>query len=419
MFKFLHAADIHLDSPLRGLERYEGAPVERIRGATRRALEKLVLLALEEKVDGVLLVGDLYDGDWRDFNTGLFLVRQMARLNEAGIRVFLLAGNHDAANRMTRSLALPENVKLFSSKNPETFVLEDQGIALHGQSFSNPAVFDDLSQNYPAPIKGSFNIGLLHTCATCTDHERYAPCTIDGLRLKGYDYWALGHIHKRQELHSDPPIVFPGNLQGRHIREEGPKGCMLVTIKNGHLADKEFRDLGAVRWQRLSIVVGPTDGPDDILDRAREAMRKLLEEPDPSLFAVRIQVQGSCKGHGALQARAEHYIGQLRAQALDLDADRLWLEKIVFATTPDSASLAQRLEGPIEELVNLLNQIRQDAKQLQELAEPLADLKRKLPFELTQAGAGLDPTDPAWLHGLLDQVEPLLLQRLLFPEGAA
>ncbi|HEV3260722.1 MAG TPA: DNA repair exonuclease, partial [Gemmataceae bacterium] len=124
MLKYLHAADIHLDSPLRGLEQYEGAPIQQVRGATRRALESLVQLALDEKVDFVLLAGDLYDGDWRDFHTGLFLVRQMARLHEARIPVFSLAGNHDAANKMTRSLSLPDNMTTLSTKKPETRVLD-------------------------------------------------------------------------------------------------------------------------------------------------------------------------------------------------------------------------------------------------------------------------------------------------------
>src|SRR3954454_16920324 len=122
--RFLHAADIHLDSPLRGLDKYEGAPLHAIRGATRKAFTALIQLALAEHVDFVLLAGDLYDGDWPDYNTGLYLVRQMARLREAGIPVVAIAGNHDAENRMTRSLALPDNVKTLRTDEPETFALD-------------------------------------------------------------------------------------------------------------------------------------------------------------------------------------------------------------------------------------------------------------------------------------------------------
>src|SRR3972149_747737 len=114
--KFIHVADIHLDSPLRGLERYEGAPVAELRGATREALESLVRVSLEERVDFVLIAGDVYDGDWRDYNTGLFFARQMTRLREAGIPVLLIRGNHDAASQITRELRLPENVNRFSTR---------------------------------------------------------------------------------------------------------------------------------------------------------------------------------------------------------------------------------------------------------------------------------------------------------------
>src|SRR3954469_13539897 len=120
MFKFIHAADIHLDSPLRGLQRYEGAPVDAIRGACRRALEQMVDLVIRERVDFVLIAGDLYDGDWQDYNTGLFLTAQMHALRDAGIRVFLIAGNHDAASQITRRLTLPDNVTRFADGRAET-----------------------------------------------------------------------------------------------------------------------------------------------------------------------------------------------------------------------------------------------------------------------------------------------------------
>jgi DNA repair exonuclease SbcCD nuclease subunit len=187
MLKFLHAADVHLDSPLRGLERYPGAPVEEIRAATRRAFENLVALAVEEEVGFVLLAGDLYDGDWKDYNTGLFFAAQMARLEEAGIRAFLIAGNHDAASQITRVLRPPANVKVFSTKRPETEILEDLGVAIHGQGFAQISVSEDLSAGYPRAVPHLFNIGMLHTSLDGRPgHASYAPCTVDGLRSRGY-----------------------------------------------------------------------------------------------------------------------------------------------------------------------------------------------------------------------------------------
>jgi len=140
VFKFLHTADIHLDSPLQKLERYEGAPVEALRQATRRALENLVELAVAEQVAFVLIAGDLYDGDWKDYNTGLYFVSQMRKLREAGVAVYIIAGNHDAENRITKTLRLPEGVHFFPTDGPDTVHLVDPDVAIHGQGFAAPSV---------------------------------------------------------------------------------------------------------------------------------------------------------------------------------------------------------------------------------------------------------------------------------------
>ena len=178
-------------------------------------LENLVRLAIEEDVAFAIIAGDLYDGNWHDFHTGLFFLEQVAKLNAAGIRVFLIAGNHDAANVMTKTLLLPsaDKIKMFDSRAPETVILDDLQVALHGQSFERRAVEEDLARGYPAAIRGLLNIGLLHTSATYAagEHDRYAPCTIETLVSRGYQYWALGHIHKRQNLcrgPDEPPSCF-------------------------------------------------------------------------------------------------------------------------------------------------------------------------------------------------------------------
>ncbi|TFH42733.1 MAG: DNA repair exonuclease, partial [Lysobacterales bacterium] len=195
-FRFLHAADIHLDSPLKGLAGHEGRAAERIRTATREAFDQLVGFAIEEQVAFLVVAGDLYDGDWRDYKTGLFFAAQMGRLNKAGIPVYLLYGNHDAESQITRRLVLPENVNVFGSRKPVTFKLDELNVALHGQSFRERDVSDNLALTYPEPIGGAFNIGVLHTgLGGMGGHANYAPCSLGDLVSKGYDYWALGHVH--------------------------------------------------------------------------------------------------------------------------------------------------------------------------------------------------------------------------------
>jgi DNA repair exonuclease SbcCD nuclease subunit len=416
MFSFLHAADIHLDSPLRGLEQYESAPVQAVRGATRRALANLVELAVRERVAFVVIAGDVYDGDWRDHNTGLFFCNQMHRLRDEGIRVFLIRGNHDAASRLTKSLRLPDNVHEFPVDRPERVVLDDFEVALHGQGFATAAVEADLSEHYLPAVPGRFNIGLLHTCATGREgHDRYAPCTVEGLRTRGYHYWALGHIHKRETLHRDPPIVFPGNIQGRHARETGVKGCALVTVDNAFGVSIDDRCLDVVRWEGLAVdATGAPDG-EEVLSRFADAMRAGLDACGDRVLSLRVELTGRCPAHAAIAGATEQWVAELRRQAAESSGGRAWVEKVHLRTRPPAAPDPALTDGALGDLLGLVAEYRDDPPALSRLArEELADLKRKLPRELLGTPDGLDLDDEARLRSLLeDEVEPLLLARLL------
>ncbi len=228
--KFIHAADIHLDSPLTGLSAYVDAPVEMLRTATRDAFTNLVTEAIELQVDFMVIAGDLYDGTWKDHNTGVYFCKEMGRLKRASIPVYVLFGNHDAESEMTKKLQLPDNVFTFETRKPTTFRLEHLKVALHGHSFKEKETTENLVTGYPAPVQGMFNIGVLHTALEGNSaHANYAPCSLDELHAKGYNYWALGHVHEHQIWKGASTVVFPGNLQGRHIRETGPRGAVLVT----------------------------------------------------------------------------------------------------------------------------------------------------------------------------------------------
>ena len=371
MFTFLHAADIHLDSPQRGLERYEGAPVAECRGATRRALENLVELALTEKVAFVVIVGDLYDGDWPDYNTGLFFGKQMARLRDGGIRVVMIRGNHDAANKMTKDLRLVDNVTVLSTHEAQTVLLEDHGVAIHGRSFPTREVKENLARSYPARRSGYFNLGLLHTCVDGREgHEPYAPCTLADLRAREYGYWALGHIHRREVLHKeDPWVVFPGNLQGRHAREPGPKGCVLVTVDDHHeVVSAQDRWLDVVRWETCRLdAVGARDG-DEVVARFRNLLAPLLTACDDRLLALRVEVGGATPAHAMLAAHAGHWTNEFRQAALDAGDCRVWIEKVLFRTSPPK-SMAEGLasDAPLAELSAYLDELRGDEARLSAL----------------------------------------------------
>jgi DNA repair exonuclease SbcCD nuclease subunit len=330
-FRFLHAADLHLDSPLRGLEADPAAPAETIRGATRRALGGLVDLAIQENVDFVLIAGDIYDGDWPDFGTGLFFANQTRRLEQAGIPVFAIRGNHDAANRMTRSLRMP-HVTVFDHARAHTHRLDRIGVAVHGQSFADQAVTVDLSRAYPPPVPSLFNIGMLHTSAEgYAAHARYAPCEVGRLKSFGYDYWALGHVHERQVLSEDPWIVFPGNLQGRHVNEPGAKGASLVTVTDGRVRSVEHRVLDVLRWANIDVPLDGAADEADALARVQAALEAALRDAGSRPLAARVTLTGRTAAHAALAG--DGLRDKVRNEAMGLSGEhRLWLEAVRLRT---------------------------------------------------------------------------------------
>jgi DNA repair exonuclease SbcCD nuclease subunit len=391
MFKFIHAADIHLDSPLHKLDYYDGAPVDEIRQATRRAFNNLVQTAIAEEVNFILIAGDLYDGDWKDYNTGLYLVSQTIRLRDAGIPVYMVAGNHDAASNITKTLRLPENVHLFPSNQPATHIMESLNVAIHGQSFATPAVKKDLSLLYPTPLPGYFNAGLLHTCASGREgHEPYAPCTLEGLRSKGYDYWALGHVHQHEVLWDDPWIVFSGNIQGRHVRETGPKGCVLVTVDDRGLPKIEFKPLDVIRWVIVTVDSTGAESGYTVIDRFCSRLETILDENEGRPLAARVLIQGETPAHSELLATVDRWSSEKDLQISD---------------------------GAMGELVRLFDELTGKPELLRELSEELIDLEKKIPKELKQGPDGIRFDDMDWIKSLLAHVRPMLIQRLIRKEG--
>lgn len=384
--RFIHCADIHLDSPLRGLELYDGAPAEEMRHATRRAFANVVDLAIERSADFVLIAGDIFDGDWPDFNTGLYFASQLRRLAGADIRVFLSYGNHDAVSKLTRSVPLPKNVFSFPANRPATEVIESLGVAIHGQSFATEAVTTDLSAAYPAPRAGLLNIGVLHTALSGREgHQPYAPTTADRLSDKGYDYWALGHVHNREIVRQSPWIVFPGNTQGRHARETGAKGCMVVEAEVGvGIRSVEFVATDVARWHHLAIDIAALASADELHAAVQAAVRAVQVLAEERILALRLTLAGRGPLHHAIVSNREAIRAQLAASIGEASAGRAWLEKVrIKVTAPlDLPRLAER-DDPIGLLIRSIESLEADPVMLQALAESvLSDLGQKLPAEL-------------------------------------
>ncbi len=412
--KFIHAADLHIDSPLRGLEVYEGAPVERLRGATRESLENLVALAIEESVDFVIVAGDLFDGRWPDMATGIWTAGQFRRLDHARIPVYLIRGNHDAASQVRSAIRWPDCVREFSVESPETFVDESLGVAVHGQGFSTRDVREDLAARYPERIAGVLNVGVLHTSLTGhPDHDTYAPTREDVLRARGYDYWALGHVHSRRIVCDTPWIAFPGNTQGRNIRETGPKGCLLVTTEDGEISTVDFHATDVLRWHVVEIGLAEDDELDELYGKVREQLYACHEASDGRVSAVRVIVRGASAVYGSLarQTAREEVVAQIRNLANELDGE-VWVEKVILdVAAPVDIAALRRSSDLVGDLLRTIDVVSSDDDELATLAEELRPLGLKASLELSQAGIDLE--DPDRLRHWLRQAEGLLVSHLL------
>lgn len=410
--KFIHAADLHIDSSLRGLDAHEGAPVERLRGATRQAFLALVDLALSQQVDAVILAGDIYDGNWTDFRTGLFFREHLVRLTRAGQRVFIVRGNHDAESQITRQLPPVEGVHVFSSRTCETIDLPELGVALHGRSFPERAVTEDLVPGYNDPVPGRFNIGVLHTSLTGSpDHDPYAPTSVPVLAAKGYDYFALGHIHARQVVReADPRIVFPGNLQGRHARETGPKGCELVTVTNGRLS-AEFVPLDVVRWHQVQVDAG---GVPDLTALARlcaSRLEQLAAQAPDRLHAVRLGLHGESALHRLEAQQPGSLAAAVHAAVQDMDSADIWVEQVLLdlRSPLDRAAAADRPDA-LGEVVRLVDTLAADEAQLKAWVAGQLDGMPTLPRELADADPAL--LTPEAMRAALADAEASVLAQL-------
>lgn len=413
--RFIHAADIHLDSPLTGLSAYAGAPVDLLRTATRRAFEGLVDTAISEDVDFMVIAGDLYDGTWKDFNTGLFFANQMARLRHADIRAVVLHGNHDAESEISARLRLPDNVRVFESRKPDTIALDDLRVALHGQSFRQRAVSDNLVKHYPEPRAGWLNIGVLHTALAGREgHESYAPCDVDDLRSRGYAYWALGHVHEHEVVCEAPWVVFPGNLQGRHARETGPRGAVLVTAEGDAVLSVSRVLADVLRWEHVRVDVEGCETLGEVLARADVALGRVESLADGRPVAARVTLHGRTAAHGELFGREQHVRAELQSKAFELGVDRVWIEKLRVDTTPawSDDDLAARGDA-VAELRAILHEAAEDPEFMSTLDKELGDMLLKLAPEVR---ASDDPLISAIrekrLRDVVEQVGPALVARV-------
>jgi DNA repair exonuclease SbcCD nuclease subunit len=259
------------------------------------------------------------------------------------------------------------------------------------------------------------NIGLLHTSlGGYAEHENYAPCRLEELLARGYDYFALGHIHERIVLHTYPHVVFAGNLQGRHIRECGAKGASVVEILDGEVTVSHHA-LDHVRWSRVRVDAGGASDDIELLELAQDALQGAVTDADGRLLAARIEVTGVTNAHAQLVREGERLDSELRGLASDLGGEKVWLERILWQTS--ASRTAALSDDAVGETLKVLQGAGEDPQALARLADELRPLALKLPAEVRWGPDGIDPSDPDTLARVLADVQRTLPSLLV--EGKA
>ncbi len=420
--KFIHAADVHLDSPLQSLALQDQAQIARMRRACREAFERLIDFSIEQKVAFVLLAGDLYDHDSPNMQIAVFLRNQLSRLEKNGIRVVIVKGNHDANNKITSALALPANTRVLSDRKPETLFYDDLPVrvAIHGQSFKAGPVSENLAASYPAAVHGYLNIGILHTSLSGNiDHDVYAPCKLEDLTTRGYDYWALGHIHKGAKLIYDPWVVYPGNVQGRNAKETGPKGCMLVEVEDDRISTVELIDLAVVRWESVQIELKGKSREAELVEAIRAALAQAHKDAEGRPTAVRIILNGETPLHDVIERRPNRLLQTVMELAAEIGGEDIWIEKIRDNTVPPLVVPKSQTNETTNDLVQIMEEVAGDTTQVNLLLQKeLEPLRTKLPEELKELPALKLLDDPSLVLSALTRLKPRLASRLAGEEDA-
>ncbi|UJF31535.1 metallophosphoesterase family protein [Paenibacillus hexagrammi] len=332
--RFLHAADLHLDSPFKGMNQIPATVRERVRESTFEALSLLVNLAIQERVDFIVISGDVYDLADRSLRAQIRFQKALRHLAEEGIPAYIVHGNHDPEDGRAAKLQWPAAVHFFACDRVETaeVVKPGRGVIahIHGISYATAAVTENLAQRFRAKAEDICQIGLLHTNVDGdASHDNYAPCSKSDLLAAGMHYWALGHVHTREVLNESPAIVYPGNLQGRSIRETGPRGCYIVDIQEDGRAELTFHALDQVRWFRESLSVAGMQTEQELKDRLGELLERVRAEADGRDAVVRIVLEGRGPVHGLL--RRGRALDELTAELREDEAERsrfVWIESI-------------------------------------------------------------------------------------------
>ena len=353
-FRFLHAADLHLDTPFTGMRRVDASLVATLRDATTLAFDNLVNAALEHSVAFVVIAGDIYDGPERGVRAQLAFRNGLDRLAQAGIPSFVVHGNHDPVEDGWSAVRKwPDGVTVFGSESVATVPVERDGQRLaliHGISYARRETKDNLALGFRRDQAECFQVGVLHCNAGAhADYAPYSPCSVDDLVSAGLDYWALGHVHLRKFLHEGGPwIAYPGNLQGLSPKpsERGAKGALLVGVDDGQVASVDFLSLDVVRFDAFDMDIAERIDMADLIDALVGAARERAATHGGRTAVLRVSLTG--RGAVHLDLRRSHVRDQVLVPvrtALASATPAVWLDAIDDRTSPELDIAALRGRG--------------------------------------------------------------------------
>ncbi len=418
-FRFVHAADLHLDSPLRRLFNQAPEVATSLQSATFAAFDSIVALCLEKRVDALLIAGDIYNAAERSLGAQLHFIDGLRKLDAAGIRSFVCHGNHDPLSGWEAGLEFPPLVHRFTAEVECVPVYPDAPASpvVCGVSYPRRTVRENLIPRFPAPQPGVYTIGLVHAnVGTDTGHEPYAPCTLEDLIDTRYDYWALGHVHTRAVLRDhSPTIVYPGNPQAIQPNEQGERGVYLVEVADDHRTELTFWPVDTVRWERLSISIGDLEGEQSLIDAVESAVETKRDAIDDRSLVYRLSIVGRGSLHES--------VGRDRfCAAIEERLNELWVRERPFAFCEriDDRTLApidrdaRREAGDfVGDLLRLVDGLAGDDDALLDLQSELVDL-----FRHARAGRFLRDELPsqAEMRTLLSAAEGIAVDLLIGDE---
>jgi len=388
-FRFVHAADLHLDTPFEGIAKADERVAQALKEASLSAFEALIELAIDRHAEFLLLAGDIYDGTERGVRAQIAFLKGVRKICERGIEVFVVRGNHDYTGGWSHLRDLPTRFHELPPAQVASLPVQRDGKLLatvHGISYDRNEVTENLALRFPRASAPGLNIGLLHcNVGDNAEHGRYSPCALDDLRAKGMGYWALGHVHRRQNLlEGNPWVVYPGNLQGRSPIEQGAKGAVVVEVENGQVTDVEFAPLDRVRFTELKIPVGEIGDLAALVDTLHDQAARLRAEHEGRGLLVRVFLTGGGPVHDQLRPldAVDGLLAALRKDSADAQPF-LWWESLQDGTRPaiDMGAIRKRASDFSAEVLRAADALRESPAAYAKWAETHLEkaLQRALP----------------------------------------